>query len=293
MRVNLGSGKAYLDGWVNVDSRPDVPSDYCGDVFDFVLEHSASVEEIYMGHLLEHMLYADAVSLLTLLVDRLSPGTLVSAVTPDMRSVFEAYLAGQIDNHELNEFFVYSYAQPSHHRWCYDTDSLTRLFSIAGFADVSPVDVSRWEPVYHKAGPNARWQCGVHGIVPDENPRGVQRDLPAAAAVTANERLPAELAVSPAGSAAAADGHRELLDEIRRLRAQMARYKGIDPDSAQLLARQLADMRQRLEGVENSLSFRAAHAVSLALRRVLPAHTPQRRLAESLVRRIRPLRHRE
>ena len=41
---------------------------------------------------------------------------------------------GEITNDELNERFVYSYEQPSHHVWCYDADSLRGVFAEAGFA---------------------------------------------------------------------------------------------------------------------------------------------------------------
>src|SRR4051794_24782336 len=175
MKVNLGCGTSYREGWVNVDEYPGVKADIYSGAFEFVAQYGPEVTEIYMGHMLEHMLPATAVALLTLMRDRLGEGAIVSAVVPDMRAIFAAYDAGEITNAELNERFVYSYEQPSHHVWCYDRDSLTRVFEEAGFVDVEPVDPLTWEPVWWKSGPESRWQCGVRATV-----TGAERDAPIA-----------------------------------------------------------------------------------------------------------------
>jgi O-antigen biosynthesis protein len=161
VRVNLGSGLAYMPGWVNVDESPDVKADIHLDAVDFVRQYGDQVEEVYMGHVLEHILPGDALTLLKLLYERLPAGAVVSAVTPDMDQIWSAYRAGEIDNDMLNASFIYSYVQPSHHVWCYDQRSLTELFRRAGFSDVTPIDPLTWDPVYHKSGPESRWQCGV------------------------------------------------------------------------------------------------------------------------------------
>ncbi len=124
MRVNLGSGHGYMQGWVNVDGNPDVNPDVCMDSFDFVREHGHEVTELYMGHFLEHLLPASATALLAMIADKLPAGAEVSAVVPDMRAVFAAYDRGELTNEFLNERFIYSYEQPSHHVWCYDIGSL-------------------------------------------------------------------------------------------------------------------------------------------------------------------------
>ena len=123
MRVNLGCGQAYMEGWTNVDASPDVKADIHLDAAEFVRQYGDQVDEVYMGHVMEHLMPGYAVTLLRLLNERLRPGTVVSVVTPDMRAIFEAYLAGEVDNDKLNASFIYSYVQPSHHVWCYDGDT--------------------------------------------------------------------------------------------------------------------------------------------------------------------------
>ena len=166
MKVNLGCGQSYIEGWLNVDANPDVRADVYLDAFEFVREHGAEVDELYMGHFLEHLLPASASALLALIGDRVPEGALVSAVVPDMRAIFAAYDAGEISNAELNERFIYSYSQPSPHVWCYDGDALARVFEDAGFRDVEVIDPLTWEPVFWKDGPESRWQCGVRATVP-------------------------------------------------------------------------------------------------------------------------------
>ena len=161
MRVNLGCGQVYMPDWVNVDASPDVKADIYLDAPDFVRHYGDQVEEVYMGHFLEHLLPGDSLALLTMLCQRLPQGALVSAVTPDMAAIWAAYQAGEVSNDQLNASFIYSYVQPSHHVWCYDEPSLLELFRRAGFADPEVIDPLTWPPVYHKQGDQSRWQCGV------------------------------------------------------------------------------------------------------------------------------------
>ncbi|HZV25086.1 MAG TPA: glycosyltransferase, partial [Acidothermaceae bacterium] len=165
MRVNLGCGQAYMEGWTNVDASPDVKADIHLDAAEFVRQYGDQVDEVYMGHVFEHLMPGYASSLLRLLNERLRPGAVISVVTPDMRAIFEAYLAGEIDNDKLNASFIYSYVQPSHHVWCYDEATLLELFRRAGLADAEPIaDVATYPPVFHKEGPESQWQCGVRAL---------------------------------------------------------------------------------------------------------------------------------
>ena len=166
MKVNLGCGNSYIEGWVNVDSNPAVRADVYMEAFEFVRAHGAEVDELYMGHFLEHLMPASASALLALIADELPEGARVSAVVPDMRAIFAAYDAGEISNLELNDRYVYSYEQPSHHVWCHDAGSLAAVFDDAGYRDVQPIDPLTWEPVFWKDGPESRWQCGVRAVVP-------------------------------------------------------------------------------------------------------------------------------
>ncbi len=55
LRINLGSGEAYLEGFVNVDALPDAPGvDVVADISEELPFESGSADLIYAAHLLEH-----------------------------------------------------------------------------------------------------------------------------------------------------------------------------------------------------------------------------------------------
>ena len=161
MRVNLGCGQAYMEGWTNVDESRDVKADIYMEAAEFLRQYASEIDEIYMGHVLEHIMPGDALVTLRIMNERLRPGTVISAVTPDMDAIFKAYLDGEVSNDQVNASFIYSYVQPSPHIWCYGPSSLADLFRRAGFTDVEPIDPASWGPVFWKEGTESQWQCGV------------------------------------------------------------------------------------------------------------------------------------
>jgi GT2 family glycosyltransferase/glycosyltransferase involved in cell wall biosynthesis/predicted SAM-dependent methyltransferase len=233
VRVNLGCGQAYMDGWVNVDASTDVKADIYLDAADFVRQYGDQVEEVYMGHVLEHILPGDALVTLRLLCERLPKGAVVSAVTPDMAAIWEAYQQGEISNEQLNASFVYSYVQPSHHVWCYDTRSLTELFRRAGFDDVAAIDPLAWEPVFHKEGAEALWQCGVKATAKGEPVKG-NRGVPPQLAALTFDAMPAEQPDPDGGKLPVTTEHL-LLRRVEVLREALLHE-----------ARRLADAERRL-----------------------------------------------
>ena len=60
MRVNLGCGQAYMEGWTNVDASPDVKADIYMEAAQFLRQYADEIDEIYMGHVLEHIMPGDA-----------------------------------------------------------------------------------------------------------------------------------------------------------------------------------------------------------------------------------------
>jgi GT2 family glycosyltransferase/predicted SAM-dependent methyltransferase/glycosyltransferase involved in cell wall biosynthesis len=161
VKVNLGCGQAYMEGWTNVDESRDVKADIYMEAAEFLRQYASEIDEIYMGHVLEHIMPGDALVTLRIMNERLRPGTMVSAVTPDMDAIFQAYLDGEVSNDKVNASFIYSYVQPSPHIWCYGPDSLAELFRRAGFKDVEQIDPASWGPVFWKEGEESQWQCGV------------------------------------------------------------------------------------------------------------------------------------
>ena len=233
MRVNLGCGQAYMEGWTNVDESPDVKADIYMEAAEFLRQYASEIDEIYMGHVLEHIMPGDALVTLRIMNERLRPGTVISAVTPDMDAIFQAYLDGEVSNDKVNASFIYSYVQPSPHIWCYGPDSLAELFRRAGFTDVEPIDPASWGPVFWKEGEESQWQCGVKATANGTaGPRDEQ--LPLEAKLTHEDARKPE----KAGPPAVPTTEELLLNRVRHLReallAESARREAAEARVRQL-----------------------------------------------------------
>jgi predicted SAM-dependent methyltransferase len=163
MKLNLGCCDLPLKGWVNIDNStsPHIKADLVANALDlsehFQLE---SVDEIYAGHLIEHLM-PDEVELAVIhWKSLLKPGGKLAIMTPDFHHLCEQYLTGAITIEEMTDLYVFSYSQESEHRSLWDQESLFKLFARHGFKDIKPID--RMKNEYSPYG--VEWQCGVEGL---------------------------------------------------------------------------------------------------------------------------------
>jgi hypothetical protein len=223
-----------MEGWTNVDASRDVKADVYMEAAEFLRQYADEIDEVYMGHVLEHIMPGDALVTLRIMNERLRPGTRVSAVTPDMDAIFQEYLDGTISNDTLNASFIYSYVQPSHHIWCYGPESLAELFRRAGFSDVQPIDPLQWDPVFWKEGEEAQWQCGVAAPATGSAGRS-DAELPAEALLTMDGVAQPE----PLGPPDVPTTEELLLRRVRHLRGELLR-EGERREAAERRLREVA-----------------------------------------------------
>ena len=55
IKLNLGSGKRKLEGYVNIDNRPEVDPDVVCDVIEGLPYHDNSINEVRAFDFLEHI----------------------------------------------------------------------------------------------------------------------------------------------------------------------------------------------------------------------------------------------
>lgn len=179
IRLNLGCGAYFLDGWINCDSDPAVQPDQVLTVPPIPYPDNA-VTEIYAGHLLEHLPPADAHALLRECYRVLAPGGRLGIVIPDTVEIYRRYLAGAVDEIEypagrwwpirdldsVNALFAYSTVQASPHRWQWDAQTLARALAAAGFTDLRRIN--RYSDP--RLGTPAWYQDGVDGGKPESEP---------------------------------------------------------------------------------------------------------------------------
>ena len=99
MKLHLGCGKTYLDGYVNIDypsTEHAVEADVHADLYADIRKLSyppSSIEEIRLHHVFEHFTRPVALALLCRWRDFLQPGGLLRIETPDAEANFKAMLS--------------------------------------------------------------------------------------------------------------------------------------------------------------------------------------------------------
>jgi len=137
IRLNLGCGRYPLAGFINVDQFANVNPDIVCDALNLPFPHE-SVDEIYCGHMLEHMTLEQGKKALAYWRDLLKPCGKISVTVPDFDVLVKKYLENSTTDKliELNEIYIYSYCQESHHKYCYSADLLKNMMTNAGLVDV-------------------------------------------------------------------------------------------------------------------------------------------------------------
>lgn len=163
MRLNIGSGDHYQDGWVNIDLSPTVRADLYLDVAEGLPYQDGEVEKIYAGHVLEHLTFGQIAVFLADVRRVLVAGGQLMVVGPD---VDRCRATGNV---ELIERAVHG-----EHRWPGDEHlwecteaQVEKLMGDAGMVTVpmSPgyARTFGW-PLVGIDG----WQCAVLGTNPTE-----------------------------------------------------------------------------------------------------------------------------
>jgi SAM-dependent methyltransferase len=178
LRLNLGCGAFPLEGWQNIDALPgctDVAHTY--DVRQGLRELDGTVDEVYCGHLLEHLTPEEAQALLAECARVLRPGGRLGVVVPDTRAIMQAYLSRRGVRCEMPQgvfwnldalddvcaIFLFSTYQDSPHRWAYDQVTLGLVLLRAGFLLTGPID-----RLHDPRIPVGAWyQCGWDAITPE------------------------------------------------------------------------------------------------------------------------------
>ena len=162
IKINLGCCDLPLEGWINIDesTSPHIKADLVANALDLSAHFKPeSVDEIYAGHLLEHLYPDQANSAILHWKSLLKPGGKLGIVTPDFKYICEQYLSGAVDLYEVNNLYLYSYVQESGHKWMWDLPSLMQLLEIHGFNNIRPIDKMNDEKLAYKV----EWQTGAEG----------------------------------------------------------------------------------------------------------------------------------
>lgn len=135
MKLNLGSGKDYREGWVNVDSNPRFKPDVLMDIRDLEYENG-TIHEILAQDVIDHVTFMEAKALLRKCFEWLKPLGTLNIHTPNLRTLGPEAAWGNVtalewmygSRGEGNTAYETNVT-----RWCYSPVSLTELLEKLGF----------------------------------------------------------------------------------------------------------------------------------------------------------------
>lgn len=165
MRLNLGSGTHYVEGWLNLDVRADdhTKADVIVSGTDpFASFGSGSAEAVYLGHVLEHVPWPDVPRLLAEVHRVLAPGGEMLAVGPDVRRLAVEWHEGReswellIDAMEHQDL-LNDYWPEAVHKWnCHEARLHAVIAAVFNGAHATRGPFDGWPVVSWSA-----WQCAV------------------------------------------------------------------------------------------------------------------------------------
>lgn len=162
IRLNLGCGRYPMEDFINIDKSKDVNPDLLADATDTPY-YPNTVDEIYCGYMLEHLTWDEGQKALKHWLSMLKPGAEIRILVPDFDVLAKTYLENPSPTKmkHLNDYFIYSYDQESHHKYFYSKALLKEAMEKAGFVDIVPLPYDHpyiVDPM--------EWQAGFVGVKP-------------------------------------------------------------------------------------------------------------------------------
>lgn len=148
--LNVGCGEFYVPGWVNTDFQqtdqihPDVLVDP-EHPFPFA---DQSFDNVYCGHVLEHVPYEGVPEFLAEIRRVLTSGGNLMVVGPDVIRVLHQWRVGEA-TWDLVSRCLESHpdlSNPDRHHWNCSGERVVGMLEVAGFDNVTEYDMLKYEP---------------------------------------------------------------------------------------------------------------------------------------------------
>lgn len=146
VRLNLGSGSFYMDGWVNVDTAPN-KADIIVQDWENLPFSPASATVVYVGHLFERLPLHLCHRLLCVLRETVVPGAPIVTCCADTLKAKKMYVSGRLGDFEFARVMNQMVG------WETEIPTLTHLLTETGWEKVSKVQGTM--------SPNSTWPVAV------------------------------------------------------------------------------------------------------------------------------------
>jgi predicted SAM-dependent methyltransferase len=155
VKLHLGCGPNYLEGWINIDIDPVVKSDLLFDLREEFPFPDSYVDFIYNEHFIEHLTYNEGLLFLQECNRILQPRGILRISTPDLEYVTFVYIAGHYDVYqdigiglesETKCKFLNRSMRDWGHQYLYDLPELIDILHKSSFSLVK--NVSWGESIY-------------------------------------------------------------------------------------------------------------------------------------------------
>lgn len=152
-KIHIGCGHINLAGWINIDARHMPHVHIVSRDLDLDEFTDASIGEIYLSHMLEHISFNEADILLRKFHQKLAPNGVLRISVPSFESIVKIYISSGHDIETIKYALMggqdYEF---NFHRSVFDNSSLKRAMISAGFAkiekwtteEVFGVDIGDW-----------------------------------------------------------------------------------------------------------------------------------------------------
>lgn len=153
IKLHLGCGKNYIEGWVNIDNNSDrniEKLDFKYDLRKRLPFGDNSVDFIFNEHFLEHLTVEEGQIAIREFYRVLKPNGVLRIAMPDLKKSVESYLNPNwhIDEKEFLEKFHLNHIQTRAeklntefrswgHKWLYDWEELERRLKEAGCKNIN------------------------------------------------------------------------------------------------------------------------------------------------------------
>jgi predicted SAM-dependent methyltransferase len=148
IKLHLGCGTVYKDGWINIDNNQDnniQKLDLNWDLLKPLPFHDNSVDFIFNEHFLEHLTVEDGISAIKDFFRVLKPGGVMRIAMPNLEETIHTYMDENWKENSkafLEKFgltFIQTRAERINigfrwwgHQWLYDYEELERRLKEAG-----------------------------------------------------------------------------------------------------------------------------------------------------------------